>query len=445
MSEAMIINRQIAELRPSTSNARTHSDKQIGQIADSILAFSFVNPVIVDEEDQILCGHGRVRAAQKLGWTEVPTLRVEHLSDARKRAFVIAENRLAELAGWDEDLLAVEFQHLLDAAVDFEVTATGFETAEIDLIIGALGLDEDDSDSVEECLPEVGLTAVTRLGDLWNIGSHRLLCGDALVPENYVELVNGELAQMVFTDPPYNVPIVGHVSGLGATVHREFIMASGEMSEAEYTRFLSTFCRHLASTTIDGSVHFICIDWRHSRELLRAGQIAYDKLLNLCVWAKSAGGMGALYRSQHELVFVFKSGSAPHINNVMLGKHGRNRTNVWTYPSLNSFQAKREDTLPMHPTVKPVGLVADAILDCSARGQIVLDPFLGSGTTILAAHRTGRKCYGMELDPLYVDVALRRLRRVTGIEPVCGRAGTAFSERERQVGDGPLIPAPEVC
>lgn len=429
MSEVYARNQPISELLPSKSNARTHSEKQIGQIADSIVAFGFVNPIIVDDHGNILCGHGRIRAAQKLGWSEVPTLRVDHLSEAQKRAFVIAENRLAELAGWDEDLLAIEFQHLLDADVDFEITTTGFETAEIDLILGTIGSD-DDRDSADESVPDVQQTAVTQLGDLWEVGPHRLLCADALVPESYVTLLDGELAQMVFGDPPYNVPIAGHVSGLGATTHREFLMASGEMSEAEFTRFLSIICRNLASSTIDGAVHFICMDWRGARKLLRAGQTAYDKLLNMCVWAKTAGAMGALYRSQHELVFVFKSGTAPHINNVMLGRHGRNRTNVWNYPGLNSFQADREDTLAMHPTVKPVALVADAILDCSTRGQVILDPFLGSATTVVAAHRTGRRCYGMELDPLYVDVALRRLRHLTGIEPVCARSGDKFADRE---------------
>jgi DNA modification methylase len=251
-------------------------------------------------------------------------------------------------------------------------------------------------------------------------------------------LLNGSLAQMVFTDPPYNVPIAGHVSGLGAKTHREFVMASGEMSQAEFTRFLSSFCRNLASFTIDGAVHYICMDWRHAGELLRAGRIAYAKLLNTCVWAKTAGAMGALYRSQHEFVFVFKSGTAPHVNNVMLGRHGRNRTNVWSYPCLKSFKGRREDALAMHPTVKPVALVADAMLDCSTRGEIILDPFLGSGTTTLAAHRTGRRCYGMELDPLYVDVALRRLRSVLNIEPICASSGLTFAERE-QVGSADSI------
>jgi DNA modification methylase len=433
MSYPQLVERPISELRASPTNARTHSDKQIGQIADSIVAFTFLDPVIIDDQGNILCGHGRVRAAQKLGWTKVPTLQVDHLTDAQKRAYMIATNRLAELAGWDEDLLALELQHLLDCEVDFEITTTGFETAEIDLILGHS--DEDGKiDAADAHLPELQELGVTKLGDLWNIGPHRVLCADALKPENYVELLGGSLARMVFTDPPYNVPISGHVSGLGAKTHREFVMASGELSDAEYTRFLSGSCRNMASGTIDGGVHFICMDWRHAGELLRAGRIAYDKLLNTCVWAKTSGAMGALYRSQHELVFVFKSGSAPHVSNVMLGRHGRNRTNVWTYPGLNSFQAGRKGTLAMHPRVKPVALVADAILDCSARRDIVLDPFLGSGTTILAAHPTGRRCYGMELDPLYVDVALRRLRHVLGVEPVCARSGESFTDRERTLG-----------
>jgi DNA modification methylase len=244
--------------------------------------------------------------------------------------------------------------------------------------------------------------------------------------------MGGEAAQMVFTDPPYNVPISGHVSGLGKAQHAEFRMASGEMTEAEFTRFLSTAFKHMATSSQGGAIHFICMDWRHLLELLRAGRIAYSELKNLCVWAKENGGMGSLYRSQHELIAVFKNGAEPHINNVELGRHGRNRTNVWRHAGMNSFQAGRDELLAMHPTVKPVALVADAILDCSHRRGIVLDPFAGSGTTIIAAERTGRRCFGMELDPTYVDRTLRRVRAALGIEPVCAVTGAAFSAMEHE-------------
>jgi DNA modification methylase len=272
---------------------------------------------------------------------------------------------------------------------------------------------------------------VTRPGDVWSIGRHRLICGDATVPKTYERLLGKARAQMVFTDPPYNVPIGGHVCGLGKTQHREFAMASGEMSEAEFTEFLTTAFRQLAAFSVDGAIHYQCIDWRHMREMLAAGHAAYTELKNLCVWAKTNGGMGSLYRSKHELVFVFKSGTAAHINNVELGKHGRYRTNVWSYPGINSFGASRGD-LDLHPTVKPLALVADAIRDCSHRKAIVLDAFAGSGTTLIAAEKTGRSGYGIEIDPHYCDVIIRRLDRLCGLQAVLQATGQTFAEVEAE-------------
>jgi len=438
MTHNHIVDRPVSELKPSPSNARTHSEKQIGQIADSIRSFRFNNPVLIDGEGYIIAGHGRVRAAAMLGMETVPTLLLDHLSEAQKRAYILADNRLAELAGWDKEILAIELQNLLDTDIDFEITDIGFETAEIDLILGS-GDESGDIDPADDILPALEEETITKPGDLWLIGPHRLLCGDALASSSYAALMAGELAQMVFTDPPYNVPIAGHVSGLGKIQHSEFAMASGEMSEAEFTRFLSTVFRNMAEASVDGSIHFICMDWRHLLELLRAGRIAYSEFKNLCVWAKSCGGMGALYRSQHELVAVFKNGTAAHVNNVELGRYGRNRTNVWNYAGMNSFQADRDEKLAMHPTVKPVAMIADAILDCSRRREIVLDPFAGSGSTIIAAQRTGRRCYAMELDPRYVDVTLRRLRSVTGLEPVHAVTGQEFSRCDAAAASEPLV------
>jgi DNA modification methylase len=232
---------------------------------------------------------------------------------------------------------------------------------------------------------------------------------------------------MVFADPPYNVPIDGHVSGLGKVKHREFAMGVGEWSPAEFTAFLTSAFRHLAEFSDDGSIHFQCIDWRHLGEMLAAGLEAYTELKNLCVWAKTNAGMGSLYRSQHEFVYVFKSGTASHINNIELGKHGRYRTNLWTYAGVNSFGLDRGD-LKLHPTVKPVALVADAIRDCSHRKGLVLDPFLGSGSTLVAAEKTGRLGYGIELDPLYCDVTVRRLKVVCGLEAKLEATGQSFAD-----------------
>jgi DNA modification methylase len=280
--------------------------------------------------------------------------------------------------------------------------------------------------------------SVAKPGDLWLLGEHRILCGDSLDPRSYERLLGGERAAMVFTDPPYNVPIEGHVSGLGAVKHREFSMASGEMSEAQFTDFLTRLCKLAAQHSDDGSLHYVFMDWRHLAELLAAGKAAYSELKNLCVWAKTNAGMGSLYRSQHELVAVFKNGKSSHHNNVQLGRFGRHRSNLWTYPGMTSIARATDEgaLLEMHPTVKPVRLVADAILDASARRDIVLDPFLGSGTTLIAAERVGRRARGIELDPAYVDVAIRRWQRDTGNTAVHADRQKTFDELVAEAGHG---------
>lgn len=413
----------ISALTPNPRNARTHSKDQVRQIAASIEEFGFNNPVLVDEHLGIIAGHGRVEAARLLGWADVPVLELRHLTDAQKRAYILADNKLAEKAGWDTELLALELGELASLDLAFDLTLTGFEMGEIDALIHA-GRQDDEEAEVPE--PDPG-PPVTQPGDIWQIGPHRLICGDATDPGIHAQLLEGRKADLIFTDPPYNVPIDGHVSGLGKVKHREFAMASGEMNEDQFTDFLGRVFRHLAAGSRDGSIHFVCMDWRHMRETLAAGHAAYTELKNLCVWAKTNGGMGSLYRSQHELVFVFKSGTGPHVNNVNLGRHGRNRTNVWTYAGVNSFRAGREDELAMHPTVKPLALVRDAILDCSDLGGIVLDAFAGSGSTLIAAHQAGRVGYSIELDPAYCDVILKRFAG-EGLDAIRTRTGERFSE-----------------
>jgi len=305
-----IVYQAVDSLKPRSTNPRTHSKKQIGQIASAIRRFGFTNPVLVDDANGIVAGHGRVEAAKAVGLDQVPTVRLSAMSEAEIRAYVIADNRLAENAGWDRELLGLELQYLTDLDIDFDVTLTGFELPEIDLLIGELSR-ADDNDPAD-ALAEVAAGApVTRSGDVWRIGGHRLICGDSTRSDTYQALLGERRAQLVFTDPPYNVPISGHVGGLGAVQHREFAMASGEMSPAEFTAFLRTVFGHLAAYSVDGSIHFQCMDWRHLKEMLAAGSAAYSDLKNLCVWAKNNGGMGSLYRSQHEFVFVFKSGTAP--------------------------------------------------------------------------------------------------------------------------------------
>ena len=380
---------------------------------------------------RLIAGHGRIEAAKLLGLETVPTLCLDHLNEAQVRAYVIADNKLAENADWDEGLLALEFQYLDTLDLDFELTITGFEMAEID---GMLVIDpEDDAEQIPEVSDQ---PAITQPGDIWMIGDHRLYCGDATKPASYEALFDGSIpAQMVFTDPPYNVPISGHVSGLGAVQHREFDMASGEMTPEQFEAFLRSVFQNLSSASADGSIQYICMDWRHMGEVLKAGAGAYEELKNLCVWAS---GMGSLYRSQHELVFVFKKGTKPHINNVQLGKHGRYRTNVWQYQGMNSFGDNRNEDLATHPTVKPVAMVEDAILDCSKRGGIVLDAFAGSGTTLVAAHRSGRIGYGMELDPAYCDVIVKRLQAETGLKAKLLGADESFHDRAAKTTDKEL-------
>ncbi|MEO0637983.1 MAG: DNA methyltransferase [Pseudomonadota bacterium] len=414
----------IDALKPYANNPRTHSKKQIRQIAKSIEEFGWTNPILVDPEGGVIAGHGRLEAAKHLSLERVPVLPIEHMSEAQKRAYVIADNKLAENAGWDADLLKIELGALLE--FDIDVTMSGFEMGEIDVI---LSMGKDDADRRDDIVaPDPGRAPVTALGDLWQLGEHRIFCGDATKPESWATLMGSERAQLVFTDPPYNVKIDGHVSGLGDVKHREFAMAAGEMSAIEFTEFLTEVCGNLAKISADGAIHFVCMDWAHLYELLAAGREVYDDLKNICVWTKTNGGMGSLYRSQHEMVAVFKSGTAPHINNVELGRFGRYRTNVWSYPGMNSFGAERDEGLSMHPTVKPVALVEDAILDCSNRGGIVVDAFLGSGTTLIAADAAGRRCYAMELDPLYVDLAIERWQKQTGEEAMHVVSGLGFDE-----------------
>ena len=430
INDLKVETRPVSTLKPYGRNPHTHSKKQVRQIAESIRTFGWTNPILIDATGGVIAGHGRLEAAKLLGLETVPTIRIEDMTEAQKRAYVLADNKLAENAGWDRDLLALELQGLLEMDIDFEVTATGFEMGEIDVLIE--GLDgEGEADANDEAPPvEFDRPAITQPGELWTLGRHRLLCGDALDGQSYARVLDGNPAQMAFTDPPYNVSIDGHVCGLGKVKHAEFAMASGEMSETEFTAFLKTVFGHLVAHSIDGAIHFVCIDWRHLYELLTAGRGVYTELKNLCVWNKTNGGMGSLYRSKHEMIAVFKSGRAPHINNVSLGSHGRNRANVWDYRGVNAFGGDRDEALEMHPTVKPVAMVADAILDCSMRGGIVLDAFAGSGTTILAAERTGRRARAIELEPHYVDVAVRRFQDATGIDAVDADSGRTFAETE---------------
>ncbi len=425
----------LASLKPDPTNPRLHSPKQIRQIANSIKAFGFNVPVLTNAERQLIAGQGRWQAAQLLGMTHVPTITLEHMTEAQRRTFRIADNKLTENSEWDEQLLAQQIKALAEVELNFDLEVIGFEMGEIDLMIEGLTPAGHGKDDPADVIPDfLAKPQVTRAGDLWVLDDHRVYCGDARNDSNYSLLMEGRRAEMVFADPPYNDPIDGYVTGFGKVHHPEFAVASGEMTEEEFTEFLTKILGLMARHSVEGALFFVCMDWRHLGELIFAARTVHMEFKNLCVWVKENAGQGSLYRSQHELVFVFKSGKKPHRNNIQLGQFGRYRTNVWQYRRVNSLsRSSEEGNLPsLHPTIKPVDLVADAILDCSARGDMVLDPFLGSGTTVLAAERTGCVCYGMELDPLYVDLILRRWQAFTGGIAIQESTGRKFNDIQEE-------------
>jgi DNA modification methylase len=421
-------------LKPHPQNPRVHSDKQVHQIAQSIRTFGFNVPILVDGRQNVVAGHGRLLAARKLGWNTVPVIRLNHLSEAQYTAFLIADNRLTENSTWDERLLGEQLKVLSELELDFDLEVIGFETSEIDVLID--GLETASEPDPDDRLPAIESSAVSVPGDLWQLGKHRVLCGNSLMSDSFDRLLDGAKADLVITDPPYNVAIDGHASGLGRVRHREFAMAAGEMSAGEFTEFLRKAMALAKQGSQPGSLAYYFMDWRHTIEILTAGGEVYGEQMNLCVWAKNNGGMGSFYRSAHELIFLFRNGETSHRNNVQLGKFGRYRTNVWNYPSANTFSRSGPDgdLLATHPTPKPVSLIADAIRDSTVRGGLVLDPFLGSGTAVVAAERAGRICYGLELDPFYVDAVIRRWQRRTRHDAVHVESGETFAVREVRKG-----------
>lgn len=429
--------RPISSLVRYAGNPRKHPERQLVKLMASLQEFGFAMPALVDENDVIIAGEGRIEAARRLGMIEVPVVVARHWSPTQVRAYRLADNRLAELATWDQQALAIEIAAIIELD-ECPVEILGWETAEIDILLDGSAGDSADTapDPADEQISPPAVP-VSRPGDMWLLGEQRLLCGSSLDTANWARLLGGELAAMAFTDPPYNVPVTGHVCGLGKVSHAEFAMASGEMSKSEFTDFLSGFIAAMLPHCKDGAVLDLCMDWRHIGELLSAIEGNGLSLLNLCAWNKNNGGMGSLYRSKHELVFIAKKGKAPHTNNVELGKHGRYRTNVWDYAGINTFGKTRMTDLADHPTVKPTALVADAIRDVTHPGEIVVDAFMGSGTTILACERTHRRGHGIEIEPGYVDVAIRRWESLTGNSAVLAETGQSFAEVAHERSDRP--------
>lgn len=422
----------IASLKANPLNPRVHSTLQKKALARSIQQFGFVAPVMIDQENTLIAGHGRVEAARSLAMDQVPAVRIEHLTLAQQRALMIADNKLCDMSSFDDGLLVENFKLLTVEGLSLDLESTGFAMGEIDVLLDLPQtiLPDPDDEPVETAYQE----AVNVVGDIWQLGGHRLGCGSSLDPAVWAALMAGEKARMGCSDSPYNLRISGMVSGLGKIKHANFIQASGELTRDEFTSFLEQVFRMTAQHSVSGSIHFAFIDWRHLGEMQTAGEAVFTELKNVIVWDKGGGGsMGSLYRSGHELIFCWKSGRSKHINNVDLGRWGRNRSNIWRYPGISSFRHSDEgDLLALHSTPKPVRMIADAMLDVSKRGDLVIDAFLGSGTSIIAAERVGRRCYGIELDPKYADTVIARYQRHSGEPAIHCATGRTFAEVAEQ-------------
>jgi DNA modification methylase len=420
--EVEVTYREIEELKPPKRQLRTHSPKQVEQIESAIRRMGFINPIIVDAELGIVCGVGRYLAAKEIGLSRVPTIMVNHLSDAELRAYAIADNKLVLNDAWDEKLLAVEFKELMVLDLDLPIELTAFDMIEIDNL-----LHEEPEAEAAPPEPDNG-PPVSRFGDLFQLGDHKLLCADSREETSYQMLLGEERARCVNSDNPYNIKISGNVSGLGKVKHEDFVMASGELSREEFTAFLTTVFKLCAAYSVDGSIHFQWMDHRHLREMIDAGDAAYGELKTLVVWDKQVPGMGSFYRNQFELCFIYKVGKAPHRNNFGLGQWGRNRSSIWSYPGANAMRRGRLDDLALHPTVKSLPCTMDLIRDVTHRGEIVLDPFSGAATTIIACEKTGRIGRAIELDPNYVDVGIIRWEQDTGKQAIHVATGLTFTQ-----------------
>lgn len=410
-----------SSLTKNPNNARTHDEKQYASLEAAIPKFSWLVPIVVDADLMILAGNARFEVAKRMGLKTVPCIRADHLSETDKRAVALGENRLAQLSGWNPQLLQKELDALFN--VGFEIVTIGFSTKDLTIAPVPQNAEEDDS------IPPVTEHAVTQPDYAWRVGPHIIVQGDSQQVEPFENGLQGRLADMVFGDLPYNLPVDGFVRGKNAKNRfREFAFASGKMDRPEFTAFQRAIFRNCARFSKPASIHFQCMDYRHIREILDAADGVYTEFKQLIVWDKKVGGQGSFYRSQYELIFVFKSGRGKHTNTFGLGQHGRYRTNIWSYPGIGAMGKGRTEELASHATPKSIPMVMDAIRDCSLPGELILDPCLGSGVTAIAAHRTGRVCVGIEIDPLYVDVAVKRLAAVTGIEPVLEGDGRTFNE-----------------
>ena len=421
----------IGDLHFSNSPARRHTKKQLRKAVHMFAEQGIISPIVVDRSYRIIDGHLRVMAARELGIDALDALVLSDISDAQRIELELALNRLPEDSTWDAANLKIKIEQLIEYNVD--LTFTGFETAEIDNILSFEVIEPEDQNST-------ATDPVTQVGDIWRVGDHIIACGNALSPDEVLgNVLDGlELAKACITDPPYNVPTAGHIRT--TQKHAEFAMAAGEMNDQDFTEFLSRSITASLPYMDTTALYYLFMDWRHVGNLNTAAK--YNGLIqqNLCVWSKTNAYMGSFYRSQHELVGVY-SRSDRFQNNIQLGSSGRYRNNVWIYEGVNSFSATRADDLTDHPTIKPTQMIADIILDCTSIGDCVYDPFLGSGTTCQAAERTRRRCLGIEYEPRYVDVALKRLKDRCGLDAIHLASNLSYAEiaAERESKSGAQV------
>jgi DNA modification methylase len=436
VSACPIVRVPIQRLRPSTGHARLHSDAKIIGLVAAIRRFGFVEPILVDQDFTIISGMARWMACQAMGVAEVPVIVISHLSAVEVRALRIALGRFPEWATWDHDQLRVELPAIVADLPDLSMQEIGFTVQEVDRLIAPPSeQDQDPADEVPDA--DNNMSVISREGDLWRLGQHLVLCGDALKAESYDRLLGSTAVRMVLTDPPYNVPINGHVTKRIGKFD-EFAMASGEMSNDQFREFLRKAYLQIARAAVPGAIAYFFIDWRHARVMQEAADGVFFEFKNHIVWVKDAPTLGAFYRSQHEFVLVFKIADGKHINNFALGQHGRTRSNVWQYAGMSSFGSGRDEALELHATPKPVAMLVDAILDCSNPGDLVLDPFGGSGSTLIAAQRAHRRARLIEISPTYVDTIVRRWEHFTGEQAVLVDTNQTFAEitrRRVELGD----------
>ena len=413
------------KLNPESARRFSRSDERLAR--EIVKANDPIPPLLVDDQCIVRTGEALFRAAQQLHIQNVPVIRISDMSEAKLQALSVAYQRLGELGEWDrEQLVKLNLRFEVEIP-DYQPESIGFGVGALDVMIGELADDAgEDFDLSPSAVP------VTKVGDVWILDKHRLICGDSISPSTFARLMSGTAAAMVFTDPPFGCPINGFVAGEGR--HREFVMGSGEMSPDELAAFFGGFIAAMLPYVKKGAVVELVIDWRSLHQLLDAAAPLLGPLINMAVWVKDRPGQGSFLRSQHELILIFKAGKGRFLNNVQLGRDGRSRSNIWSYPSAKTASKGSDEgnMLENHPTPKGVRLVADAILDCTRRGDVVLDCFLGSGTTLIAAEKVGRICCAAELDPLYVDLAVRRWQAWTGQQAVHEASGRTFDEIEAE-------------